>query len=242
MKFTNEMRVGILVIGVIVSLLWLTYRVGEFKFSNKGYMVKVYFKNIDGVDKNAPVRLNGMEVGEVKDVRIIYSPETKMELTLRINEGVKLRQDTKANVRNLGLFGEKFIGLTTGDNTSPFLEPGSSIWGEEPMDFEKLLVKGDKIADNLEGITQNINERLKINSQAIDDSIQNIAAISTNIKERISINKESIDEIIANLKTATQNLEELSADIKQNPWKLLYQPKKRKSTDQATPSAVPVKP
>ena len=126
MKFTNETKIGIMVTGVLVVLAFLTFKTGNYRVSVKGYELKVHFYNIDGVDKNAPVRLNGMEVGAVKDMRIAYGEDSKMELTLSIFGETKIHEGAKAFVKNMGLFGEKYVGLTLGDSTKDYLKPGAA--------------------------------------------------------------------------------------------------------------------
>jgi len=226
MKISNEAKIGILVAAVTIALLALTFRVGNFNFAKKGYIIAVQFHRIEGLEKNAPVRLNGFEVGAVREIHILYEPETVMALKIWLNEKAKLREGAKAYVKNMGLLGEKYVELTAGENNMPFLAAGSLIIGQEPVDFEKLVAKGDIIADNLTAISRNLNERLTLNSEAIDKILHNLASISTNINERLSINREAIDKIVTNLHSATNNLEELTADLKVNPWKLLYREKK----------------
>ena len=84
--------------------------------------------------------------------------------------------------------------------------------------------------------TQQINDRLKINSESIDDIIANmriaskhIASISTNVDERLNVNKHLIDETIANVNSATRNFDEMSYDLKLNPWKLMYRERTKKA-------------
>lgn len=236
MKLSNEMKIGILVTIVLLALLALTFRVGNFNVGQKGYELKIHFRQVDGVELNAPVTLNGFEVGSVKDIKILYEPETMMEVTVWLQGEAKIRKGATAYVRNMGLLGEKYIGLTAGDSLEHFLEPGSLIVGQEPMDFERLLAKGDAIADNLKELSGNLNERLRVNSAAIDEIIsniketsKNISSISQNVNERLAVNRDAIDDIISNLNSATRNLEELSADLKLNPWKLLYRERLKKT-------------
>jgi len=234
MKINNETKIGILVVGVIILLLTLTIKAGDFHFIEKGYPMKVHLRQIDGVEINAPVRFNGLEMGQVKDIHILYGEETLMELTLWLKDSVRLRQGAKVHVKNMGLMGEKYIGISDGDKGAPFLESGAVIVGEDPVDFEKLLAKGDEIGTNLKEISANINERLKVNSQAIDEIIVNlnkstnhIASISENVDERLAVNRLAIDDTVANLNSTSKNLTELSEDLKLNPWKLLYREKKK---------------
>ena len=248
LTLTNEVKIGIMVVGVVTALTILTIKTGDFKFRPQGYELKAYFYNIDGVDKSAPVRLNGMEVGLVKEMKILYGEDTKMELTLWMNQDKKVHEGSKAYVKNMGLFGEKYVGLTIGDSSKGYLVPGSIIMGEEPADFEKIMADGQVIATNLKEISKEINERLKVNRESIDDIIANlrvtskhIASISENVDERLAVNKHQIDDIVANVNSATRNFEEMSEDLKLNPWKLMYK-EKTKKTDQVKMSSDAVNP
>ncbi len=237
MKLTNEVKIGIMVAAVVTALAILTVKTGDFKFQPKAYELKVYFYNIDGVDKNAPVRLNGLEVGLVKEMKVLYGEDdTKMELTLGMNEEAKVHEGAKAYVKNMGLFGEKYVGLTLGDPQKPYLMPGAVIWGEEPADMDRMMADGQAVAANLKTISQEIKDHLTNNREAIDELIVNlrvsskhIASISANVDERLSVNKGKIDEIITNVNSATKNFDEMSEDLKNNPWKLMYKERTKKT-------------
>ena len=229
----NETKVGILIVIVLVILFSLTVRAGDFHLSQQGYTVRVRFQNIDGVELNSPVMLNGLEVGRVTDIRIDYGAVPKLELTLWVKDGVKIARGVKAMVKNMGFMGEKYVGLVMQQGEQGFLSPGESIEGLEPASFENILREGEDIATNIRDITENINERLRINAEAIDGVIADmrktmgdIATVSGNIEERFSVNEHLVDEMMLNIRDSSKNLEELSYDLKENPWKLLYRPKK----------------
>ena len=157
MKINNEIKIGIMVFVCIAALLVLTVKVGSFSLQKQTYDIKAQFQDISGVELFAPVRLNGMEVGSVNDIQIVYEDDTRMMLTLGINEGAKIREGAKAYIRTSGLIGEKFIGIKDAGE-GDFLEPNSLIVGEEPVDFEELLAKGDGIADSLQSAGKNLDE------------------------------------------------------------------------------------
>jgi len=226
MKIKNETRIGIFVAICAVILFALTWKAGKFDFAPRGYEIIVQFKDIDGISVNAPVHLNGMEVGRVSDINIIYGDITRVDVHLWLRANAKLHQGAKAAIKNLGFMGEKLVALTSGEDGTAFLPPGTMLIGEEPADFQKILADGQAIAGNLKSISAQIDERLKVNSKAIDDAIQNFAAITVNVNERLQVNKEKIDMMAASLSVASRNLEDMSCDLKANPWKLLYRPRK----------------
>lgn len=234
MKINNEMRIGMFVVVVIILLGVITWQAGDIQIKQGGYEVDVHFKNIDGVALNAPVTVNGLEVGRVSHINILYGKQTIVELTLWLKENVKLHEGAQAFIKNLGFLGEKYVALTTGDDEKPFLKPGAVLVGNEPPSFDKLLSQGDKIAGNLESISTQIDDRLKINSQALDSIVANlditlkdVASISSRINATLTSNQDLIDQIIANVNRTTKNLEEMSFDLKEHPWKLLYRGRKK---------------
>jgi phospholipid/cholesterol/gamma-HCH transport system substrate-binding protein len=234
MRINNETKIGIFVVIVLLILAVSTWKTGDYQFAPKGYELKIQFKDIDGVELNAPVTLNGLEVGRVKDINILYGEATRVEIILWMKEEAKVHEGAKAYVKNMGFLGEKYVAVTTGDDGTPFLKSGTVIIGEEPADFQSILADGEVIAANIKEISQAVNERLKVNSAAIDSiiadmrtSMTHITSISSNIDKRFQVNDHLVDDAISNLNLTSKNLEEMSCDLKQNPWKLLYKPKTR---------------
>ncbi|MFP4472598.1 MAG: MlaD family protein [Candidatus Omnitrophota bacterium] len=236
MQWNNETRVGVLVLLALVVLGALTWRAGNFEWKKGGYEIKAQFKNIEGVTLNAPVTLNGLEVGRVSGIDIIYGDKTLVELTLWLNEDARLHGGARAVIKNLGFMGEKYVSLAAGDDEEPFLKPGEVIQGSEPVSFEEILGRGSKIAGNLESISQEVDRILQANSRKIDLIIEHIettsrhtAEISANVEQRLQTNEKEIDMMVQNLNRASRNLEEMSYDLKENPWKLLYKDHEKKS-------------
>jgi ABC-type transporter Mla subunit MlaD len=80
-----------------------------------------------------------------------------MILTLWIKEDAKIHLGAQVYIKTMGLIGEKYVGIMDGQE-GPFLEPDSLIIGEEPFELEKLLGKSEKIAENLESASTNLDE------------------------------------------------------------------------------------
>ncbi len=236
MKFSNEAKIGIMITAVIIILGYLTIKSGDFNVSKKGYTVKVRFTNIDGVSLNAPVMLNGLEVGKVNKIDIIEDKNvTRLELTVWVEERIKLATGTTAFAKNMGFFGEKYVGLLSASSANGYLQPDAVIEGRDPADVDRLLLDGQDIAKDIKSITSNLNERLTKNKDSIDRivsnldvSAANVNSITTNVDERIKVNQIKFDEMIANLHSSSTNLDQFTYDLKMNPWKLLYRSKEKR--------------
>ncbi|MBF0511572.1 MAG: MCE family protein, partial [Candidatus Omnitrophica bacterium] len=176
-----------------------------------GYRIKTDFTEIDGVSRNSPVMLNGLEVGVVEDIQIKYQPDkTVMELTLWLNHSAKLKTGARAIIKNLGFMGEKYIGLSAGNPHGDYLQEGALLMGETPVDFNQLMGDGDKLLVKAGEVASDIDLRLKSNQKNIDDILSNFDIMSFH------------------LQAASANLEEMSSNLKKNPWKLLFHGKEKK--------------
>ncbi len=236
MKFTNEAKIGILVSGVVIILGVLTWKTGNYSFVPDGYMIKIRFSDVQGLSKNAPVTLNGLEEGRVQDVKVIYADIPQIELTLWLKSEAKIPQNAKASIRTMGFMGEKYVAIEMKEGKD-FIAPGAVMTGEDPASMEKLMSEGIIMAKNLKVITEEIKGHLLDNHTQIDEMIanlhitsKNLSSITTNVNERLAVNTKHIDDLIGNLDSASDNLEEMSYDLKLNPWKLLYKAKEKKKS------------
>lgn len=205
-KITNEIKVGVMVVASILILLILFYKMGNFDFTKKGYSVYAVFSFAGGIAKNAPVRILGVEVGKVENIGLQYGEETKVLLTLWLDESAKLRMDAKAHVSALGLMGEKYIEVEPGSANAPLLQAGSTIIGADPFQMDRFTRKSEEIMENL------------------NKTLTNVRSLTTNVDGMVTENREEIEETLRNVKETSQNLKELSADLKRNPWKVLNRP------------------
>jgi len=244
MKISNEAKVGLMISVVLGLLAILTLKTGNFNFSKSGFTIKVYFRNIDGVSTNAPVMINGLEVGHVEDITIVEGKsDANMELLIWLAGDAKIREGAEAYVKNMGFMGEKYVGLTSGQPDGAILKDGAIIIGKNPADIDKIMQDGQVIAANIKSITDNLDERLTKNSEAVDaifadmrSTMKHLASVSKNVDERISLNAGKIDDIVANLKSATYNLDHFTYDLKRHPWKLLYRSREKREENLQKPN------
>jgi len=202
--FTNEVKTGFFVLLCVAILAAFTISVGKLALFDEQYNIKTAFGKVAGIENDATVRLSGVEVGKVESVQLVYGKDgdTKVLLTLLIDNKARLREGAKATITTLGLMGEQYIELTPGNKGEPFIEAGSTITGEDPIDINDVIGEAKSTMNNISNLAKNLNE-------AVAD------------------NRPDIDEIMANLRRTTENFEEFSDDIKRNPWKLLVKGKEK---------------
>lgn len=214
MKISNETKTGLFVLICLAALFGLLIKVGNFTFFKQGYEIKTLFKFSGGVKKNAPVRLSGVDVGEVRGIRLLYGDSsTEAEVTLWLEEGTKVRKDAIASVATLGLMGEKYVEIKPGASQE-FVSRGEPIQSDEPFSLEELVDIGKKVAADISKTSQDIS---KVANRA-DEVIGHVDDL---IKE----NRPKIDGLFDNLEETAENFNDFSQDVKYHPWKVLMKGK-----------------
>ena len=200
-KITNELKTGLVVVAAIVvaAIFW----VKTTSFTGKPYRLKTQFNYAEGVKADSIVKLSGIEIGRVENIKFLYSPDTKVELTLLLNKDAKIHEDSIAFISTSGLVGDAFLGLTPGSPDKPFAKDGAMIASEDPVEMRKIMKQVDQIAVSL------------------DKTLNEFREMASGINSIVKDDKPKIDAMLANLEQTSANFKEFSEDIKKNPWKLL---------------------
>ncbi len=126
----RDLIVGLFVAAGLGAVGWLSLGVGGLSYGEGGGLVlEAAFDDIGGLKVRAPVVVSGVKVGQVTSIEL--DELLRARVTLRLDAGIELPEDTFAAIRTSGLLGDQFIRL----------EPGGS---------DVLLASGDEI-----GFTQN---------------------------------------------------------------------------------------
>lgn len=222
-KETNlELKVGAFVLIAIGCLTVAILSIGNFSFFERGQKLSVIFGYANGVKKAAPVRLAGVEAGIIKNIDIITEGSAmKVKVELLIDEGIKIPVDSKISINQLGLLGEKYVEVTPGQSPQ-MIQDGGQVLGLDPVPVDRITQRIDSMTAQLEKTMHGINEGLltEQNTQSVTDILTGIK----NIVNEIQQGRGTLGMFLYN-PNIYKNLDELSADLKNNPWKLLYRPK-----------------
>lgn len=226
----QELKIGIVVaIAIIIAGIMITLAGGR-SFYRPGYQIKVLFDYVSGLDNGAPVRLAGMEIGEVRDLQLV---DNQIEVTIWIESSAKIYSDARITINSLGIVGEKYIEIALGKK-GRLLKNGDSISGENPVNVEEILVRSERmvkmldcqvkfleklmfsgqinwnelsnIIHNLSEITKDTNDLIKNNKGNISVSINNFNKLSTTLGKTINENRDELRNVTGELKRATKNL------------------------------------
>lgn len=136
-----ETLVGLFLLFAAIALSVLAFKVSGLTnlFPEKTYAVKAEFDDIGGLKVRAPVKIGGVQVGEVSNITLdsaTFKAIVTMHIQSRFND---IPDDSSAGIYTAGLLGDNYIAIAPMYNQT-FLKEGSQIQiTRSAMVLEKLI-------------------------------------------------------------------------------------------------------
>ena len=104
---TTTAKIGAFFVVVLVALAILILKIEDIKFGKKARTntADAHFKDVAGLDDKSAVRLAGVRVGKVD--KISLRPDGTAIVHLELDKGIELHEGASAQIRALGLLGDK---------------------------------------------------------------------------------------------------------------------------------------
>jgi len=140
-RWTVETYVGLFVVAGLAGLFFLATRIGEVGFFQpETYTIKAHFTSVSGLKEGAFIELAGVRVGKVMKIQL--DPEDYEALvTMDVQRGVELQEDTIASIRTAGIIGDRFVKLTPGGADELLTDGDEIIETEGAISLEELVSK-----------------------------------------------------------------------------------------------------
>lgn len=157
-------RVGLLVLAAIAvgiaSLAVLGDRQNLFVRKNR-YLVR--FERVNGLAVGSQVQLNGVNVGSVE--RVVLPPdmgEQMLEVRIAIDAryAERIREDSEARIKTLGLLGDKYLELVSGTPAAPVVPNGGVIPASPIADVERLAATGQDVVEDIARVANQLSQIL----------------------------------------------------------------------------------
>jgi len=227
----NEILVGALTLfGIVLFILGFKFLQGDDIFTRSKF-VNIVADRVDGIAPSSPVLENGVPIGRVDNIELSTNPKylNKAILTLKLEKGVIIPNDSKFVIYGLDMLGKMGVGLSRGTATSKAateldtmlcLVKGNSI--DQGVDLVKQLKpKIDSVLGSVYGLANNLNTQLGTGDNALikkavsdlSTTMQSINRLAGNADKMIvglngtlTENKGNIDGILKNVSQLTGKL------------------------------------
>lgn len=206
-----ETRVGVLVFAGLLGLVVLLYLMGELRGLGSHPSLKVDFSHTGNVAKGAPVKLGGVQVGQVEEIRLL--PERRdargdplpVVLELSVSEDALrgLHADAQVSVATVGPLGEPYLELSAGTASLPALPSGATLRGRDAPRLDLLLGRMNAFLDAASQV-------LEDNPDALRDLVTNVSALAARLDALIADNQGDVRVVAAEVAAAVRDVRALS--------------------------------
>jgi len=234
LKISDEIKIGLIILFGIGTLIWgINFLKGSNLFSSHKIFYASYDR-VDGLDKASPVRVNGLKVGQIVELKMLTIPTIRVVVKMRIDGDVEITKGTKAKIVNLDLLGSKGIDLSiavgpianTGDTLSSEIERSlSQMMNKEitPIAAKaaNLMISLDSALAVIRSVfnkqTQEnlimVFDKLRTTSYALNDAALKLDTLVGSEEKRLKHIFSNIDAITTTLKNNNENISHILTDF-----------------------------
>jgi phospholipid/cholesterol/gamma-HCH transport system substrate-binding protein len=151
----SQLRVGLTVLFASITLGVLTFLMsGTTGLFTPKITLRSYFDNAQGLRNGAPVRLQGVDIGNVTAVRVVNKSRTPVEVIMRVNTkyGFNIRKDSVTSLSTAGVLGETFIDIDSSQATLPEARDGDVLKTRDTPDIQDVVRASQGTLQNLDAL------------------------------------------------------------------------------------------
>ena len=209
----KEIKIGIMVVVALFALIFgINYLKGFniFMPTNSFY---VRYAQLDGLEKSAPVFVQGYKIGQVRDITFDFTKKEPFTVLVALNEDMKIPKGSVFELFDDGLLGSKSIQILLNNSSTEYYSSGDTI----PSSIASNLFSevGESILPSVKNIIPRIDSllyaaQLVIQNQSINNALLSLEKSSRDLEIISSVLKRTMQNdipiITGNAKTISDNL------------------------------------
>jgi phospholipid/cholesterol/gamma-HCH transport system substrate-binding protein len=159
----SQLKVGLTVLAALITLAILIFLMsGTTGLFVQKILLLSYFDDASGLRVGAPVRLDGVDIGNVTKIRVVPDADKRltpvqvtMKVSMRYHFG--LRKDSKTVLSTAGVLGETYINIDSSDAKGPEVENGDVLPSSEVPDFSDMVRAGQGTLQNMDALIRRLD-------------------------------------------------------------------------------------
>jgi len=157
----SQLRVGLTVLFASLAfallIFLMTKTTGLF---TPTVTVRAYFENASGLRVGAPVRLEGVDVGNITAIAVDTSrPLTPVVVTMKVATKYRmgLRRDSVATLATAGVLGETFVDISNKEAKGPEARNGDVLKTRETPDIQDVVRASQSTLQNVDILVRRLD-------------------------------------------------------------------------------------
>jgi phospholipid/cholesterol/gamma-HCH transport system substrate-binding protein len=154
----SQLKVGVTVIAAVVTLGVLLFLMsGTSGLFTPKITVKSYFDNAQGLRVGAPVRLAGVDIGNVAQILVVRDKDkqqTPVEVVMKVNTkyDFDLRRDSVTSLETAGVLGETYVDIDSTQATGAPVQNGDTLPTQIHPDFNQVVRASQSTLQNMDAL------------------------------------------------------------------------------------------
>jgi phospholipid/cholesterol/gamma-HCH transport system substrate-binding protein len=212
--------VGLIVIAALVGFLGLMHVASDGPgFLAPQKTIDVIFRDGQGIRVGSPVRVAGLDAGNVVDLDLVEVDGTlraRVRISLPASLVKKLRQDVKVSITP-GLTGMSHVNVVAAGKSAVALVPGQSIQGVESSFFDPIIeqvglgpVERNHLSHTIAEIRQTVDTvgpRLRQMLTAFQETSGNLKDMSDTIRPAVESTIGHVEDLSRRISASTPKIE-----------------------------------
>src|SRR5690242_13647867 len=126
----DQLRVGLVIVAALGILTMAVYKLGQAaNLFARRYTLIAFLKEANGLRVGGTVTLAGQTVGTIKAIDFLpvdADTTRNLKITVGVDQSLQqqIRRDSKAQIRTMGLLGDKVFDITPGTPRAEVLHSG----------------------------------------------------------------------------------------------------------------------
>ena len=227
MKFTNEVKTGILVIfGIGLFVFGFSYLKSNDIFVSDRTFYAIY-DDVEGVVNGTPVTINGYPVGSIQNIS--FYKGTKLLVKFRIENDIEFSINSSAQIYETGLIGGKALAIIptndksrlaiSNDTLSSSIAPGLTDLVNKQITnlqikIESMVMSADSVLYKINRVfDDSTRSNLRKTVSDFNFTITELKETSSMIKTIVESNKSNVDLTIGNVSKISNDLSSISSAL-----------------------------
>jgi phospholipid/cholesterol/gamma-HCH transport system substrate-binding protein len=157
----SQLRVGLTVLFASTTLAVLIFVMsGTGGWFTHKITLRSFFDNASGLREGAPVRLAGVDIGNVTAIRIVKEkPMTPVEVTMKVNTkyAFNMRKDSVTLMSTAGILGETFVDVDSSTAKGPEATDGDILAARDQPDIQDVVRSSQGTLQNMDSLLKRVD-------------------------------------------------------------------------------------
>ena len=148
--------VGLVVLLAVVILVFGMFFLNEKDPRETFHTYYLRFTQVSTLVLDDPVKVNGVKMGKVEDISLAGH---RVVVRIRLRTDVKIPKDSEIRVQNIGIMGERQIGMILGE-AETYWAPNDTINGQFDAGIAEALGLAGEVCDSTKVLLESVKEAL----------------------------------------------------------------------------------